>query len=37
MPAMIGEANEVPPAPAQLLGSPVHGAPPFRVSDQHIT
>ena len=37
MPAMIGEANDVPPAPAQLLGSPVQAAPPLRTSDQHIT
>jgi hypothetical protein len=29
---MIGEANEVPPPPAQLLGSPVQEAPPLRTS-----
>ena len=34
MPAMMGEPNEVPPAPDQLLGEPVQAAPPFDVSDQ---
>jgi hypothetical protein len=29
MPAMIGEANEVPPAPDQVLGLSVQAAPPY--------
>ena len=30
---MIGDENDVPPAPAQVLGAPVQDAPPLRVSD----
>jgi len=37
MPAMMGAAKEVPPAPDQVLGSPEHEAPPFLVSDQQKT
>ena len=37
MPAKIGDANDVPPAPAQVLGSPVHGAPPFLTSEKQVT
>ena len=32
MPAMIGEENDVPPAPFQVSGVPVQGVPPFEVS-----
>jgi hypothetical protein len=31
---MIGDANDVPPAPDQVLGVPVHAVPPLDVSDQ---
>jgi hypothetical protein len=34
MPAMMGEAKDVPPAPDQALGSEPQAAPPFLVSDQ---
>ena len=34
MPAMMGEAKEVPPAPDQALGSEPHAAPPWAVWDQ---
>ena len=34
---MMGDANDVPPAPAQVLGAPVQDAPPFRKSDQQKT
>jgi hypothetical protein len=37
MPAMMGEAKEVPPAPDQALGSEPQAAPPFAVSDQQNT
>jgi hypothetical protein len=34
MPAMMGEAKEVPPAPDHALGSAPQVAPPFAVFDQ---
>jgi hypothetical protein len=34
MPAMMGEAKEVPPAPDQAPGSGPQAAPPCAVSDQ---
>jgi len=34
MPAMMGEAKEVPPAPDQALGSAPQAAPPCAESDQ---
>ncbi len=37
MPAMIGDENDVPPAPDQPLGDPVQAAPPFTISDQQNT
>jgi hypothetical protein len=37
MPAMMGDAKDVPPAPDQPLGAPVQAAPPFAVSDQQKT
>jgi hypothetical protein len=37
MPAMMGEENDVPPAPAQPLGAPEQEAPPLAVSDQQNT
>ena len=32
MPAMIGEAKDVPPAPDQVSGVPVQGTPPHNES-----
>jgi hypothetical protein len=37
MPAMMGDAKDVPPAPDQLLGEPLQAAPPLTVSDQQKT
>ena len=37
MPAMIGEANDVPPAPDHPLGAPVQDVPPLAVSEKQIT
>jgi hypothetical protein len=37
MPAMIGDAKDVPPAPDHALGSLPQAAPPFAVSDQQNT
>jgi hypothetical protein len=37
MPAMMGDAKEVPPAPDQALGSEPQAAPPLAVSDQQNT
>ena len=37
IPAMIGAAKEVPPAPDQVLGAPLQRAPPSRVSESQNT